>query len=80
VTIFDGKVDIVLPDVSGLGRCDDRGAFNASAPPSARTAALTRSAGPSWAAANWTSVVLASNAADTPNRYLKMFSLLGCQI
>src|SRR5260221_8328386 len=50
-------------------------AFNASAPPSAATAALTRSAGPSWASANWTSAVLASNAADTPKRCLMMLSL-----
>src|ERR1700730_18278198 len=50
-------------------------AFNASAPPSAATAALTRSAGPSWASANCTSAVLASNAADTPKRCLLVFPL-----
>src|ERR1700730_5461337 len=50
-------------------------AFNASAPPSAATAALMSSAGPSWAAANCTSAVLASNAADTPKRCLMVFPL-----
>src|SRR5258708_8925457 len=44
-------------------------AFNASAPPSAAIAALTRSPGLSWADAKWIGAVLASNAAVMPKRY-----------
>src|SRR4029077_10448360 len=44
-------------------------AFNASAPPSAAIAALTRSPGLSCADAKWIGVVLASNAAVMPKRY-----------
>src|ERR1700730_3918686 len=50
-------------------------AFNASAPPAPASAALMTLAGPSWTAANWTSAVLASNAADTPKRCRMVFPL-----
>jgi len=29
VAIWDGKIDIDLPDVKGLGRCDEPGAIGA---------------------------------------------------